>query len=158
MEKKLIIEKGKDILCMRFVNVGSYDCIEEHKTLLNKNGFVWFGKIGNKPTDKALNRMIEDNSNYVLLKEPKKAYICTFETYQHDIPSEGYPAYYSTEILPNREFSIWFKLLSINEVKDFSVLNDIVLKSSRSPILETARKSIASHFYTVTRQEVVIED
>jgi hypothetical protein len=154
----MIIEKGKDMLCMRFVNVGGYDCIEEHKTLLNKNGFVWFGKIGNKPTDRALEKMIQDKSNYILLKDPSKAYICTFETYQYDMPTDGFPAYYSTEILPNRKFSIWFKLLYITEVTDLSVLNDIVLKSSRSPILETARKSMASHFYTVTKREVVIED
>ncbi len=143
---------------MRFVNVGGYDCIEEHKILLNLNESVWFGKIGNKPTDKALKKMIDDKSNYILLKEPSKAYICTFETYQYDIPSEGYPAYYATEILPNREFSIWFKLQSIKEVKDLSVLNDVVLKSSRSPILETTRKSMASHFYAVTKREVVMED
>lgn len=153
----LIIEKGKDILCIRFVNVGGYDCILEHKNLLIKNGFVWFGKIGNKPTDKALKKMIAENTNYILLKEPVKAYICTFETYQHDQPLEGFPSYYTTEILPNRKFSIWFKILSIKEVKNLNVLNDVVLKSSRSPVLETVRRSMASHFYTVTKKEVVVD-
>jgi len=36
----LIIEKGKDILCMRFVNVGGYDCIDEHIKILDKKGYV----------------------------------------------------------------------------------------------------------------------
>ena len=157
-EAILNIDKGKDILCIRFVNVGGIDCILAHKELILNNGYVWFGKIGNKPTEKVLNRMIEENTNYIMLKEPAKAYICTFETYQHNQPSEGFPAYYSTEILPTRNFSIWFKLLSIKEITDLSVLTDVVLKSSRSPILETARKSMASHFYTVTRKDIVFED
>ena len=37
-------------------------------------------------------------------------------------------------------------------------LNSVVLKSSRAPILETTRKSMASHFYTVTREEIEFND
>lgn len=151
----MIIEKGKDILCMRFANLGGHDCIDEHKKVINEKGFVWFGKIGNKPTDKALDKMIENESKYILLKEPQKAYICRFESYSHEIPAaDEFPNYYSTEILPTRSFSIWFKLASIMEVDNLSVLNNIVLKSSRNPILETTKKSMASHFYTVTRENI----
>lgn len=151
----LIIEKGKDILCMRFVNVGGYDCIDEHLKVMDKKGYVWFGKIGNKPTNKALVKMLEEESNYILLKEPQNAYICRFEAYSDKMPADGdYPDYYKTEILPTRHFSLWFKLVYIKKVDDMNLLSSVVLKSSRSPILETTSKSMASHFYTVTREEI----
>ena len=112
----LIIGKGKDILCMRFVNVGGYDCIDEHLKVMDKKGYVWFGKIGNKPTDKALVKMLEEESNYILLKEPQNAYICRFEAYSENMPSEDeYPDYYKKEILPTRYFSLWFKLVYIKK-------------------------------------------
>jgi hypothetical protein len=151
----LIIDKGKDILCMRFVNVGGNDCINEHQKIMNEKGFVWFGKIGNKPTAKALDKMLSEKSNFILLKEPKNAYICEFEAYSDKKPREGeFPDYYTTEILPTRHFSLWFKLVAIRHVEDLSLLNSVVLKSSRSPVLETTKKSMASHFYTVAKEEL----
>jgi len=149
------IQKGKSILCLRFANVGGFDCIDEHIKMLEKNGFVWFGKIGSKPASKALNEMIADNSRYILLKEPKKSYICEFENYKEDMPDKNlFPDYYNTEILPNRKFSIWFKIISILEVNETEKLNSIIVKKSRSPILETARKSMSSHFNTIAKDDV----
>ena len=52
---------------------------------MNELEYVWFGKIGNKPDRKILNKTIKNDFNYVLLKESKKAYICQFEAY-----SEGF--------------------------------------------------------------------
>lgn len=149
------ITKGKEILCLRFANVGGLDCIQEHIKILNKSGYVWFGKIGNKPSSKILNEMIENKSNYILLKEPKKACICQFEVYGDGVPDiSEYPNYYNTEILPTRQFSIWFKLTSIIKVNSMSELDNIVVKSSRSPILETSRKSMNSQFYTITTKDI----
>lgn len=137
----LNIEKGRDILCMRFLNVGGYDCIDEHLKIMDKKGYVWLGKIGNKPTDKALNKMLEDDSKFILLKEPQNAYICKFEAYSENMPEEGgYSSYYKTEILPEREFSLCFKLVYIKKVEDMSTLSCVVVKSSRAQILEIAKK------------------
>jgi len=61
------------------------DCIQEHQKIMNELEYVWFGKIGNKPDRKILNKTIKNDFNYVLLKESKKAYICQFEAY-----SEGF--------------------------------------------------------------------
>lgn len=41
----LIVEKGTEILCVKFVNVGGFDYVREHNQILSKKGFVWFGKI-----------------------------------------------------------------------------------------------------------------
>lgn len=151
----IFIERGKDILCVRFVDIGGFDCIQEHLELIKKHGHVWFGKIGNKPTAKVLNRMIEEKSNYILLKDPKNAFICEFEAFSETKPDNcEFPIYYQTEIMPTRNFSIWFKLTSIVKVHDLNSLNNVVLKSSFNPILETARRSMASHFYTVTLKDI----
>lgn len=149
------IEKGKEILCIRFVNIGGYDCIQEHLKLINSSGYVWFGKIGIKPMKKKLEKMIKDNSKYILLKEPKNAYFCEFDTFSELSPQDNnFPSYYRSHIMPNRNFSIWFKLTSIRKIEDIDALNQIVLKSSRCPILETTRSSMASLFYTVARRDI----
>lgn len=149
------IEKGKEILCIRFVNIGGYDCISEHLKLMNSFGYVWFGKIGIKPMKKKLEKMINDNSKYILLKDPKNAYFCEFDLFSESIPKENeFPGYYKSEIMPTRNFSIWFKLTSIKKIEDVDSLDQIVLKSSRSPILETTRSSMASLFYTVVRRDI----
>lgn len=153
----IFIEKGKDILCIKFTNIGGFDCIEKHLQLIKKYGYVWFGKIGNKPAEKTLNRMIEEKSNYILLKDSENAFLCEFEAFSEINPDNSkFPKYYQTEIMPTRNFSIWFKLVSIIQIHDLTILNDVVLKTSFNPILETASKSMASHFYTVTRKDIML--
>jgi hypothetical protein len=149
------IEKGSEILCIRFVNIGENDCIQEHLNIIKSLGYVWFGKIGTKPMIKKLDKIRDNQSNYILLKDPKNAYICEFDAFSDSQPNDNeFPKYYKSEILPTRVFSIWFKLTSIKKISDVDSLNQIVLKSSRSPILETTRSSMASFFYTVARREI----
>lgn len=152
---KINIEKGKEILCLKFANADGLDCIQEHQKIMNELGYVWLGKIGNKPAYKTLYKMVINNSAYILLKESKKAYICQFKSYSERIPyTSEYPNYYNTEISPNIKYSIWFKLTSIIEVNNIKILDNIVVKSSRSPILETMKKSMASHFNTITIENI----
>lgn len=152
---KINIEEGKEILCIRFVNVGGYDCIEEHQNMINSIGYVWFGKIGSKPATKILEKMINNKSNYILLKDPKNAYICKFDAFSLSMPKDNeFPNYYKSEFINRKNFSIWFKLIVIKRVEDLRKLNVVVVKSSLSPILETTNRSMASFFYTVTRQDI----
>lgn len=153
----IIIEKGKNLICVRFVDLGGFDCIKEHNDLIEKNGYVWFAKIGNKPAMKVMQNMLDDKTPYLLLKDPRNAYIAEFSEFSEDKPLEGeYPEYYKTEIPPSRKISVWFKITSIKKVEDLNLLNNIVLISSRSPILETTKKSMASHFFTVARCDIEI--
>lgn len=152
----MLIERGKDILCIRFSDVGDYDCIREHLEILNNIGYVWFGKIGNKPASSIIEKMQKEKSNYILLKDARNSYICTFDSFQHHEPKkEQFPNYYLSEILPSRLFSVWFRLTSISKINDIEILDSIVTKSSWSPFLETARKSMASHFYTTTKNDII---
>lgn len=157
MVDHILIEKGKNLICLRFVNLGGFDCIEEHTKLINKIGYVWFAKIGNKPASKIIQKMMDDETPYLLLKDPQNAYVAEFIEFSEVEPSEGeYPEYYKTEISPSRKISVWFKLTSIKRVEDLMILNNVVLKSSRSPILETTKKSMASHFFTVAKSDIEI--
>jgi len=49
---KINIEKGKEILCLKFANAYGLDCIQEHQKIMDELGYVWLGKIGNKPACK----------------------------------------------------------------------------------------------------------
>jgi|APSaa5957512622_1039677.scaffolds.fasta_scaffold100165_3 hypothetical protein len=98
--------------------------------------------------------MVTEDSKYLLLKKPGNAYICEFEDISEETPNSGYPEYYKTEIFPNRQFSIWFKLISIKEINNIDLLNHVITKSSLNPILESTARSIAPHFFTFTKEEI----
>ncbi len=153
----ILIEKGKKLICIRFVDLGGFDCIGEHNKLIKQNGYVWFAKIGNKIATKVVEKMIDDETPYLLLKDPRKAYIAEFSEFCEVTPSDGgYPDYYKTEIPQSRIISTWFQLTSIKKVDDLAILNDVVLISSRRPILETTKKSMASHFFIVAKSDIEV--
>lgn len=132
----MLIEKGKNLICVRFVNLCGFDCVKEHNDLIERSGYVWFAKIGNKPAIKIMQKMIDDKTPYLLLKDPRNAYVAEFSEFREAKPSDGdYPEYYKTEIPPSRKISVWFKLKSIKRVENLNLLKNIILKSSRSPIL-----------------------
>lgn len=150
------IEKNTDMLCLRFVDVGKLDCIGEHIDVIKKNNYVWFGKIGVKPAKNKVEAMLEDGKGFILLKKPKGVYLCEFDAFSYDRPEyHEYPAYYNNKILlGEREFSIWFRITEIIEVKDNEILDEIIIKSSREKFMITVNKSMTSIFYVVNRKEV----
>jgi hypothetical protein len=74
----LDIKKVKDILCMRFANVGGYNCIEEHKKTLNDKGYVWLEKLGINQQVKYWIKCWRRIQIIYFLKKPTSSYICTF--------------------------------------------------------------------------------
>lgn len=153
----MFVNKGSEILCLRYVDVGGFDCIKEHLKVIDQKGYVWFGKIGNKPMASKLRRILREGDGYLLLKSPRKSHLCIFNSFSEESPENAdYPEYYSSEILPDRQFSMWFRITSISDALGPTVLRNIILISSRSTIVETAQASMASHFYTVAKIDIEV--
>lgn len=154
----MIIPEMSNHICIRYADLKSIDCSYEHKKVIEETGYVWFGKIGSKPRRDVLDKILEEKTSYIILKSKYDCYICTFEKYIEVVPEDkNYPAYYNKSFeLEN--FTIWFKLTSMIKVKDKNILNDIVVKSSRNKLVNACNSSMASHFFTLNRKEIKIEE
>lgn len=150
------IKQKTDMLCLRFVDVGKLDCIDEHKAIIKKNDYVWFGKIGVKPAKSKVEAMLDDGNGYIMLKKPNGVYLCEFDAFSNDKPEDHeYPTYYNNKnLIGEREFSMWFRIREILEFEDKEILNEIIIKSSREKFMITANKSMSSLFYVVNRKEI----
>lgn len=42
----MIIKKMEKMLLVRYSDFLFSNCIEEHKKIIEKNGYCWFGKVG----------------------------------------------------------------------------------------------------------------
>lgn len=154
----MLIKENSLILMMKFINLANLNCIEEHETILEKNGVVWFGKMGNKPRTELLEEMLVDDEGYVMLKNLKKFYMCRFDEYRTNVPEdELFPDYYKSEVLDKgNEFSVWFRLLEIRNIIDKNILSSVIVKSSRMPIMKSANLSMSSFFITTNKLEIIV--
>jgi len=150
------IERGTPIILLKFADVGGINTISEHKKLINSIGHVWFGKIGSKPSSNKLASYLKNGKGSLVLRSPKCVYYCEFDAFTESEPSNAeYPEYYKN-LMPNRNFDIWFRIISMTEVVRMDLLENLVLESSRSPMHEALKRSMGSFFYTIARNDIII--
>lgn len=61
------IEKGQALLVLRFSFSYRNDIIEQHKNLIEKNGYVWYGKLGAVISNKIINEIMIAKKTAILL-------------------------------------------------------------------------------------------
>ncbi|MHC9388265.1 hypothetical protein ACYZFP_04920 [Clostridioides difficile] len=156
----MIIPAMSNHICIRYADLKSINCVLEHKNVIDKEGYVWFGKIGSKPRREILNNLLREKNNYVLLKSKQECYICIFEQYKEKMPEDkNFPKYYNELVKGEFEnFTIWFKLRSMIKVKDKQILNNIFVKSSRNSLINACNNSMASHFFTFNKEKIILDE
>ncbi len=144
-------------LLIRYSDVmfSAYDTIAEHASIVEKEGAVWFGKLG-----KTLGQVHITRINYQS-KKGENSYL--FLVQKHGVKYEFYkckilrlstefpkaesklipPYYYDKDILKN--ISLWIKLSNINQ-SNYMEIDKFHILSSHSSILSTLRKSMAALF------------
>ena len=140
----MTIEKNTEMLLFRFSKYKHYSFIDEHTTILQKNGRVWMLKLGKRSSINKLNSIVE-NGGWLVLHAPKsegsKNYIARFTEMVEDKPSDScYPNYYK-EILENAEAGIsiyvtepsyqWFKIDYIQPVDDDFTSDLLISKTGK---------------------------
>lgn len=97
------------------MNTNKINFLEEHKSILNKEGYVWFGRYGKRKFSIKINE--GEKSKYIILKDAAKStnrtFICEVVEIENNIPKEGYPEYYKTFI---NNIIQWFKIINIYEI------------------------------------------
>lgn len=141
-----MLKRGDRFLILRYSN-GPYNCIQNHREVIDKLGYCWFGKIGVAPTEKTLSEKLSENNPLVVLYCHGDAFICQLLEVSTKRPPDGYPLYYQRFLFDRKLYpKMYFKLGSIEEFpKD--IFSKCVSLSSKRPLIDSLTRSMASCFY-----------
>ena len=141
-----MIVRGDKFIILRYSN-GIYDCIKNHKAVIDERGYCWFGKIGAVPSERALKEKLNPENPLAVLYCSGNAFISQLLGISHEKPVEGYPAYYQKFMYDRNIYpKMYFKLGSLEEFPH-KIFAKCVSLSSKRPLVESVTKSMASCFY-----------
>ena len=125
--------------------------IQAHLNVIEKHGFVWYGKMGKIIGDKAINSLLKNGKPRILLIDSGKTqrYWAVVSDVRKEIPQDGiYPDYYKKDI---DNFTIWFKVTEIQPAPS-DILSRCTVASSGA-ILSLASKRSMSSFFMINVEE-----
>lgn len=144
----MIINKREKLLLVRYSDFLFGNCIEEHKKIIDKNGYCWFGKVGKqKPSKKLCDIVLNNERPMIFLHSAKKSFICDVETIVFDKPDDNvYPPYYNDILFDKNNYpSAYFKIKSCYEIEK-NVLDNFIVSSSRNFLPSSLHSSMNSIF------------
>ena len=142
------IEKGSKLLIIRYSDFLMKGCIRLHMDVLEKKGYVWFGKVGKqKPSNKFVKLTLQEPKPRIILHSSTKDYLCDISEVSYERPDEGYPDYYNTVLFANNNNpSIYFKIISFFFI-DHRYLQHFVVNGSRNKLPYSLQGSMNSLFF-----------
>lgn len=145
------LEHGQSLLVLRFSLSIKKDIIELHQQMLDKNGYVWYGKLGTVTSPKIVAETFVAKKPALLLYSKGKAYLCGVSEITGNKPQGGYPRYYDDEyIFPG----CYYKLTSIDEV-DEEILDKLIVRSSKRFLSDTLSRQCTSSCFFVSYEEIL---
>ena len=125
-----------------------------HQSILQKNGYVWYGKFGSPISTKIASVLLKnDNARILLIQSGKsKRYWAFVESVQWEKPKDGlYPAYY--EQVMDR-FKTWFKLVRIEDAPN-DIMSKCYVTSSGTSLANASKSSMSPYFIIDINIEVL---
>lgn len=125
--------------------------ITAHNRIIEKYGYVWYGKLGASVSDKVIADIMENDNPRILLIHSGKAdrHWACIEKIQHDTPKVEYiPEYYRDNA---GVFKTWFKVIRFEEAAK-NVLGQCYVASSKRPLSEVSKSSMSPYFIIETEE------
>ena len=119
--------------------------ISAHRKIINKYGFVWYGKLGSPVSQKVIEEVLKNDESKILLIHSGKTdrYWAYVEEIQHNMPEKEFiPEYYRDNA---SNFKTWFKVIKFENAQK-SVLSLCKVASSRRPLTEVSKSSMNPYF------------
>ena len=119
--------------------------IVEHQKLLDKNGYVYYGKMGTPISDKNIDMLMEQDEVKVLLIQSGKAnryWVTVDEIVKQRPPIDTFPSYYD-DILDR--FATWFRIIKI-ETAPKGIMSKCKVVSSGAVLSDASKHSMSSFF------------
>lgn len=119
--------------------------IAAHQECIDKNGYVWYGKLGSAVSDKICNELMAEEGKKILLIHSGKTsrYWAYIDKVQKEIPTlKDIPEYYRDQA---GLFHTWFRVTKIEEAEK-TVMAQCVVASSGAPLSMTSKSSMSPYF------------
>lgn len=119
--------------------------IKAHEELIAKNGYVWYGKLGNAISSKNIDMIMNNESPKFLLIHSGKVeryWVYVSEISKEIPPLEEIPQYYR-HMASN--FKVWFKVTKF-ELAEKDVVSKCTVISSGEPLSLVSRHSMSPYF------------
>ncbi len=151
----MLIDVNTEMLLFRFSNYGKHSFINEHRNVLNENGYVWMLKLGKRSSVEKIKAIIK-NGGWLVLRSPKAdgsiSYLAKFSEISEEEPFDPiYPEYYD-EILDAEDEDFynptavyqWFKLERIEELSEDAAESLVVSKTGKkvNEVIGTTRTAV----------------
>lgn len=140
-------------VALRFSDNFAPDCgtISAHEQVISKHGHVWYGKLGNKVSDKMLKVIMDAEIPRILLIRSGKAerywaYVCKAQNALPDL--KGIPSYYRDN---HEKFQTWFCVTRFEKAPK-NVMSKCVVSSSGALLGHASRHSMSPYFIIETKE------
>lgn len=134
-------------IALRFAdNIAPEDgTIREHQKIIDTLGFVWYGKFGNRVSDKVRMTIMENKNPRILLIHSGTAkrywmYIDEISDKKPDL--NAIPAYYRNS---TDRIKTWFKVLKIERAEK-DIMKQCRVASSGNPLSSVSKYSMSPYF------------
>ncbi len=152
------IFENEELVLIRYSNMFGYDTILEHKKIIDKLGYCYFGKVGKKTSTSHLKSLMSSNIPKIILKSKNEAYLCIVEDIIFETPNNGYPDYYKEELFKKNNYpSMYYKITKIIKI-DKSILTNFVVKSSLNPLPLALQQSMTSQLLIMSENNIDIKE
>lgn len=142
-------------IALRFGEHFAPECgtIAEHQEIIDKLGYVWYGKLGASVTAKIIEEIRTQEDPKILLINSGKAdryWAHISEVIYEQPPTGEFPAYYKEKF---EKMKTWFKVLSF-ELAPRDVMAQCTVISSGSSLSEASKRSMSPYFKIQYEEEV----
>lgn len=133
-------------ICLRFSDAfaPSEGTVFLHQRVIEKHGFVWFGKKGKRILPEKFETILKNGPTKIVLIKTggSERYLATLEDYSYR-PQKEIPAYYKDQ---EYSFETWLKLSKI-ELAPVDILQKCIIPVSGKTVESILKKTIGSYFY-----------
>ena len=119
--------------------------IRAHEAMISKNGYVWYGKLGSKISDKVKSEILSNADPMILLIHSGSLdrYWVRIDAIQNESPPAGeIPAYYRDRA---EDFATWFRVRGFEEAPR-NILSQCFVASSGTSLSIASRQSMSPYF------------
>ena len=144
-------------IALRFSNKFAPECgtIVAHDVQIQKKGYVWYGKIGNRIAANVFDDILENDEPRILLIHSGASYRywAYVDKIQHEIPDrKDIPEYYRNEA---EKFKTWFRVIRFEDAPR-EIMGKCTVASSEQE-LGIASKHSMSPYFKIIAPDVVDE-
>lgn len=119
--------------------------IVAHQQIIDKKGFVYYGKLGSPLSMKTISQMMDnDDKRFLLIHSGKQD---RYWVYYESVTRDGIDKCYIPEYYRNRagDFKTWFKVVRIEPAQS-DVMSHCLVESSNRPLGEVSKHSMSPYY------------